>query len=123
MARGSSRAGAPASRKFSEETNDHEDIDAIEDAKKRYRDQKEVVALLRKTWDEMGKPTTTKGGSTGKQDIVHPLVREIQDAETLADRFLQRVVEKRPIGRPRGSASSPDRAPTDKATPRIRKVA
>lgn len=115
--------GTPASRPYSHSTNDHEGIDAIEDAKLRYAKQCDIVDRLRKEWEEMGSPMTTKGGSTGKQVIVHPLVREIQDAETLADRFLQRVVEKRPIGRPPGSGSSPDRQNTDKATPRIRKVA
>lgn len=117
------RQGAPASRAYGHGANDHEGIDAIEDAKLRYTKQCDIVDRLRKAWEEMDCPMTTKGGSTGKQDIVHPLVKEIQDAETLADRFLQRIVEKRPVGRPPGSASSPDRRPTDKATPRIRKVA
>ena len=69
----------------------------------------------------MDSPLTTKGGSTGKMTIVHPLVKEIQDAEVLADRFLQRILEKRPLGRPPGSSSSPDRK--DPKAIRIRKVA
>ena len=117
------KQGAPASRPYGHDVNDHSGIDAIEDAKLRYAKQCDIVDRLRKSWEEEGSPMTAKGGSNGKSIVVHPLVKEIQDAETLADRFLQRVVEKRPIGRPQGSGSAADRGPTDKSSPRIRKVA
>lgn len=48
----------------------------------------------------------------------HPLVKMLEDADKLCDRLLKTVRPARPVGRPAGSASAPDRQP--KAPPRVK---
>jgi len=92
---------------------------ALRDAIVRYNEQVEIIAALRKRWAQLKKPLTTEGGATGRAMVVHPLLTEIQAAELRADRFMERVLQKRKVGRPAGSTTAPDRA---QPSSRIRSV-
>ena len=91
-----------------------------EDAWGRYQEQVALVKALRAKWVRLKKPLTALGGATGRADVIHPLVAEIQDAEMRADRLLKSCLEKRKVGRPRGAASAPDRQ--QQPSMRIRRV-
>jgi hypothetical protein len=79
------------------------------DAIARYDDAVDRRRLLIEKWEADGKPMVTSGGSTGKAEVPHPLLKSIGELDALCDR-LARVLTKRPhAGRPPGAASAPDR--------------
>jgi len=84
-------------------------IDAV--AERRYSDALEREAMLKSFWENKGFPITVLGGSTGRVEVVHPLIAAIVQAEAHTERMSRPLVEKvkRPVGRPKGSESAPDR--------------
>lgn len=100
-----------------------ENVPLSDDAERRYRNQVMIVNALQERWKELGCPVTAEGGSTGRATIIHPLLGELQQAEALAGRLLERCKDKRPVGRPRGQPQSPDRQGTSPTINRLRKIA
>lgn len=90
-----------------------DDDPKVKDAKGRYIEQCDLVEILRKEWIKLNKPATQMGGATGRTIQVHVLVKELQSAEKQADVLLRTIDDleapRRPIGRPPGSGSAPDR--------------
>jgi hypothetical protein len=66
----------------------------------------EDLSELRAEWERLGKPSVAQGSSGGV--IPHPLIGMIRRAESLAFK-MQRRIDGARVGRPRGSASAPDR--------------
>ena len=88
---------------------------------KRYARAADVAAKVREEWIADGSPATTLGGVTGKLLVVHPMVKAQQEVAEVAARLWRDLVyppRRGQVGRPRGSASAPDRA----APPRVRLV-
>ena len=91
------------------------------DSLERYGRAVERAEMLICEWVTAGRPLITLGGATGKAEVPHPLVRMIQDAEALADRFAKSLRATGKVGRPAGSGSAADRE--ESAPPaRIRRV-
>lgn len=84
----------------------------------------ELGAKLRQEWQRVGEPLLAEGSM--RQDIPHPLVKMIADADREAARYSSAIgldpavkVPGRKPGRPAGSSSAPDRAA---APPKLRAV-
>lgn len=79
---------------------------------------------LRRDYADLGNPSTTLGGTTGRNEVAHPLIEEIRKAAVAASKLAESVGlggVKRTVGRPQGAVSAPDRtAPSE--PPRIRRV-
>jgi hypothetical protein len=58
-----------------------------EDALSRYEHATDLAAEVRAQWEKAGRPKLALGGSTGKADVTHPLVRLLMEAERDAARF------------------------------------
>lgn len=86
------------------------------DAEARYRAAVARRAQIEREWGELGSPTTALGGATGRALVPHPMVRMLQEADTLCDRLAQALTRRAAPGRPPGAVSAPDR----KAPPRVK---
>ena len=80
-------------------------------AERRYSEALEREEALKAHWVELGMPIISLGGSTGLVQTVHPLISEIRQAEAHTERMSRPLLEKvkRPVGRPQGASSAPDR--------------
>lgn len=73
-----------------------------------------AVELARHAWRKVPKARKTTRGSMGQQ-VAHPMIAVAQKADAEAMRFgqalgLEPLPAARPVGRPRGAVSAPDRA-------------
>ena len=83
------------------------DFDPIAEAEALYERHRKVLEALRKEWEDLGCPTTIP---FGKQTIIgHPVLKELQRAEQIANQLLRTMRQARPVGRPKGANSAPDR--------------
>lgn len=92
---------------------DGRDPAAIEEPLRRYARAADVAAKVREEWIADGSPATTLGGVTGKLLVVHPMVKAQQEVAEVANRLWRDLIyppRRGQVGRPRGSASAPDRA-------------
>lgn len=69
----------------------------------------DMIAVLDKAWDELGKPFMTRG-SMG-QDVIHPLIGERRTQQSQLAALLGKL--KIPDGVPAGVAVNPARAAAD----------
>jgi hypothetical protein len=67
------------------------------DALEAYEAAVERARIVRQAWDDAGRPVLTTGSR--KQNVPHPLLKAIRDAELLADRLRLSVRTPR-MGRP-----------------------
>lgn len=72
------------------------------------------VELARTAWRKVPRTQKTTRGSMGQQ-VAHPMIAVAQKADAEAMRFgqalgLEPLPAARPVGRPRGAVSAPDRA-------------
>ena len=86
------------------------------DAEERYGAAVARRARIEREWEELGSPVTALGGATGRALVPHPLVRMLQEADTLCDRLARTLQRRAAAGRPPGAVSAPDRA----APPRVK---
>jgi len=93
--------------------------DGLSDAELRYRLQKSIVEKLQAEWVELGEPTTTLGGATGRAVVTHPLLTELQAALQKAG-ILEKALKPRGRGRQIGEVQAPDR--TAAAPPKVTKL-
>lgn len=84
-----------------------------DDSLERYEAAKALVSAIRERWVSEGSPLTCQGGATGRAEVVHPLVKLLQEAERDCDRFSRSLAPGRAAagGRPKASSSAPDRKP------------
>jgi hypothetical protein len=102
---------------MSKSTTASEEFDPAAEAEALYERHRKIVEKLRKDWEDLGCPTTIP---FGKQTIGHPILKELQRAEQIANQLLRTMRRSRPVGRPLGANSAPDR--TRPRTPRIRMI-
>lgn len=77
------------------------------DAEKRYRQAHELELKLADQWRKAGEPTTIVNDRG--IEVIHPLLKALQQAARDADRFAKAIGGPRPGGRPVGASSAPDR--------------
>jgi hypothetical protein len=83
-----------------------EEFDPTAEAEALYERHRKIVDALRKDWEGLGCPTTIP---FGKQTIAHPVLKELQRAEQIANQLLRTMRQPRRVGRPQGANSAPDR--------------
>ena len=84
-----------------------------EDALEAYEQAVERARLVRQAWEDAGRPVLTTGSR--KQQVAHPLLKVIRDAELLADR-LRLSVRPRRMGRPPVAVAQPVGNRSDRIT-------
>jgi phage terminase small subunit len=93
---------------------DEAERELYREAVERYAEAVALAARLRAKWTALGCPTIAEGSM--RQQIPHPLVKMLAEAERDAARFAgavgldPSVRTKRREGRPIGASSAPDRA-------------
>lgn len=104
---------------------DGRDAGVFDEQVRRYARAADLAQLLRDRWVDEGSPVTTLGGSGGKATVSHPLVVEIGRASEIAQRAWRELIyppRRGQVGRPKGAASSADRAGGGAQPQRIRRV-
>jgi len=102
---------------------DDAERETYSEAVDRYADAVGLAAKFRAEWSDLGEPSMEMGSM--RQPIPHPLVKMIADADAAAAKYAvyvgldPSVKTRRPVGRPAGAASSPDRVA---APPKLRMV-
>ncbi len=66
----------------------------FEDAMAAYEAAVERAEILRKEWDDLGRPVMAQGGATGRAPVPHPLIRAIQEAEVIAHKLREPLLKK-----------------------------
>jgi hypothetical protein len=62
-----------------------------DEARGRYEEACERRSLLVDEWVAAGRPFLTFGGATGKAEVMHPLVKALNEADALCDRLAKAV--------------------------------
>jgi hypothetical protein len=83
------------------------EFDPGAEAERNYLRHMEILEALRTEWESLGRPLTSD--FKGQGTVAHPVLKELQRAEALADRLLKTLRPRQPVGRPRGANSAPDR--------------
>src|SRR4051794_32634341 len=91
------------------------DFERFQAAVTRYVNAVEVADAARREWEALGRPMKSEGSM--RQEVEHPLVRTMDKLDSSAARFGDRLGldpasaarMRRGMGRPVGSASTPER--------------
>ncbi len=69
-----------------------------EDAEKAYAEANDRAKRLRAEWKRQGRPMMSEGGATGRAPVMHPLLKAMNEAETIAQRLRQDVMGRKHRG-------------------------